>query len=489
MNQVIVIGGGIGGLASAALLAKKGYSVQLFEKNDELGGRARKFNSQGFHFDMGPSWYMMPDEFEKFYQLFGKTTADFYNLKLVDPHYKIFLQNHNEYSIYADLEKNIKLFDQVEPGAGEKLKKYLADSKKIYDLVINDLIYLDYQTLKPLLNKKILANLKGLKLQKSFHAEVAKVFKNPDLQKILEFTTVFLGGSPYNTPAFYTLISHTDFNLKIWHPEGGIYKIIEALETLCQENQVQIHTNEKVEKIKVSKGKAESVITSKGEYEANYILNNSDYHHCETQLLEKPWQTHTDAFWEKKTLSPSAFVVYLGIDGQVNNAEHHNFYFDDSWLNHFKEVFVKPQWPKSPSYYVHLPTKTDPTLAPDGKEIMYFLVPVAPGLNDDDISREHFADQVILHFENLIGSDYTKRILVKRIFSHRDFINDYNAYKGVAFGLAHTLSQTALFRPRNKSRKVDNLYYVGQYTNPGIGMPLCLISAQIVTNLITKNEV
>lgn len=488
MKKIHIVGGGIGGLAAGALLGRSGHQVTLFEKNSLVGGRARVWETEGFKFDMGPSWYMMPDVFDKFFKIFDKKTSDFYELEKLKTHYKIFLQNGNVYSILSDMKKNLALFERVEKDGAKKLQQFLKEAEDIYEFVINDLIFYDHQSLRPLLNKKIIANLWRLKLLYSFDTDVKRFFKNPDLQKILEFTTVFLGGSPYNTPAFYTLIAHTDFNLKIWHPIGGIYKIIKALEKLCKENNVTIKTDENVKKIIIENGVATKILTEKGEYSTDVAICNADYHFCETQLLEEKYQTYPQKYWDRKTLSPTAFVIYLGLKKRIENVEHHNFYFDNSWLKHFGEVFKKPNWPDSPSYYVHVPTKTDPSLAPKNNDIFYFLVPVAPGLQDSTEIREKFADQVITHFQDLIGQEIKKNIKIKRIFSHKDFIADYNSYKGTAFGLAHTLTQTAMLRPKNKSRKVKNLYYSGQYTNPGIGMPLCLISAQITANAVNKYE-
>lgn len=487
-TKVVVIGGGIGGLAAAALLAKHGYQVTILEKNEMLGGRARKYVDGPYVFDMGPSWYMMPDVFETYFQLLSKDIKEYLDLKKLPIHYKVFYDNGNTYLINENLE-DVKLqFEKAEKGASENLQRYLDKSRQLYQVATDKMVFFDYQTIWPLLNPGLLFKLPLISLLKNFHQDVATYFKNPELQKIIEFTTVFLGGSPYNTPAFYELISHTDFNQGIFYPQGGIFKIVEALEKICLEFGVIIEKSVEVQKIVVENGVARQVIGNNKEYDADVVVGNADYHFLETKLLEKKWQTYSDNYWNKKTLSPSGLIIYLGLDKKFAKLEHHNLYFNDSWEDGFKKVYQEPSWPENSSYYVHVPSRTDNSVAPENHETMMILVPVAAGLGDADEIREEQAVKVLQHLERLIGEPITPHIKSKRIFSHRDFISAYHAFRGCAFGLAHTLRQTAMFRPKNFSRKVKNLYFVGQYTNPGVGMPTTLISAQIVANLIKKNE-
>jgi phytoene desaturase len=487
-KKVVVVGSGVAGLATAALLGKQGCAVTVVEKNPFFGGRASVYTKDGFTFDKGPSWYMMPEVFDHFFSLFGKKTEDFYQLKKLPIHYKVFFDNKKSYTIYDDLNKNIALFEKVEKGGGEKLKKLLDQAKFLYEKSMDELVRLDYSSIFQLVNLKILRFLFVAKLFKSLHKEITKYFKNKDLQKILEFTTVFLGGSPYNTPAFYLLVAHADFNLGTYYPIGGMYQVIEALLKLCRENKVSLINNQPVIGYRFNRNKITAVKTQKKEYPAHLVVFTGDYHFNETKLLPKKLQTYNQSFWERKTLSPSAFIIYLGIKKKIKNAAHHNLYFHQSWEDHFQTVYQKKDWPENPSYYVHIPTKTDPGMAPKGGEVLMFLVPVAPGLDDKDDLRERFSKKVIAHFEGLLGENITKSIKVKKIFAHRDFIEQYNAYQGSAFGLAHNLLQTAVFRPKNKSKKVTNLYYAGQYTNPGVGVPPCLISAQITANLINQEN-
>lgn len=472
-----IIGSGIGGLGLAALLGKEGHNVILIEKNKEFGGRARKYKEKGFIFDLGPSWYMMPEVFENFFSLFNKKSSDFYKLYKLETHYKIFFKD-DAITIKSNLEDNLKEFERIEKGSGKRLLSFLEKSKVIYEKAMNDLVYLDYEDLKQIIKPKILLNILKLNLFKSFHNEVKDYFKNDKLQKTLEFTTVFLGGSPFNTPAFYTLISHTDFNLKIWHPENGMSSVSESLIKLCKEYNVKLINNEEIKKVHLNNDKI-IFVEGKNKYYADAFICNADMVFFD-KLLQEKYRVKKN--WENAVLSPSAFNIYLGINKKLD-IEHHNFYFETNWEKHFEDVYKNPKWPLSPSYYVHMPTKTDKTMAPKNCESLYFLVPVAPGLNDNE--REKFAEKIINHFEKVTKQSIKKNIVVKRIFSHRDFIKEYNSYKGTAFGLAHTLMQTAIFRPKNKGR-LDNLWYVGQYTNPGIGVPTSLISSIITFNSIKK---
>ncbi|MEM4397216.1 MAG: phytoene desaturase family protein [Candidatus Woesearchaeota archaeon] len=478
--KIIVIGSGIGGLGVSALLAKNGFEVLVIEKNKNFGGRARALKEKGFTFDLGPSWYMMPDVFENYFSLFGKKSCDFYKLYQLKTHYKIFFEN-DIISVKSDLKENIREFERFEKNSGKKLLKYLEKSKYIYEKAMKDLVYLDYENLRDIIKPEVILELFKLNLFKSFHDEVKGYFKNDKLQKTLEFTTVFLGGSPFNTPAFYTLISHTDFNLKIWHPEGGMNKVSEALFNLCKEYNVKFVFNEEIKKVNIVDNKINS-IEGKKRYYADAFICNADMIFFDS-LLPKEFKVKKN--WDKCVLSPSAFNIYIGINKKLRYVEHHNFYFESSWEKHFEDVYKNPKWPKNPSYYVHIPSITDKTMAPKNCESLYFLVPVAPGLEEKNFDKNMFADKIIEHFEKVSNQKIKENIVIKKIFSHNDFIREYNSYKGTAFGLAHTLMQTAILRPKNKG-KLNNLWYVGQYTNPGIGVPTSLISSIITYNSINR---
>jgi len=487
MKHIVVIGGGIAGLSTAALLAKAGYKVTVLEKNTQVGGRARVFSKGGFHFDMGPSWYMMPDAFETYFAHVNKKPSDYFELLPLDPQYSVFFEKGFRYDISRDLKKDIQLFEKTEKGAGKKLGQFLLSAKYLYTEAMHKLIQLDYTTISQFLKPEVVLTAFKLQLLSSFHDKVKSYFSNPHLQRILEFTTVFLGGSPYNTPAFYTLIAHTDFGLKVFHPKGGISKVVEALTTLCNEFHVTVKTREEVISTILKDRKIVAVQTRDRQYTCDGVVSSADYPFTELSLIPKLTQTYPSDYWSKKVLSPSALIIYVGISKKLKKASHHNLFFADNWEEQFNTVYQKKEWPSNPSYYVHVPTVTDSSLAPKNSEVLIFLVPVAAGLKDSDTIRQKLSEEVITHFSKLIGENFQKNIVVKGVYSHRDFISDYNSYQGTAFGLAHTLTQTAFLRPRNMSTKIKNLFYAGQYTNPGIGMPMCLVSAQITSKLVRKN--
>jgi phytoene desaturase len=487
-KKVIIIGGGIGGLATAALLGKEGYSVTLLEKNETLGGRASTWKEKGFTFDLGPSWYLMPDVFEKYFAYFGKKPKDLLTLHHLDPHYRVFFGKEDFVDMKKSMKKNLELFDAMEPGVSARIKAYLATAEVQYSAAMKYILYNNFSSIKDFLSPDIAREGRKLNVFENLDHYVSRFTTNERVKQILEYTIVFLGGSPKNTPAFYSIMSHIDFTLGVFYPMGGIYEIVKALEKLCKENGVTLKTNQEVLEILTENKQAKQVRTKTKTYDADIVISNADYPFTETQLLPKESQTYPESYWKKKTVAPSAFLLYLGVKGKIKNLQHHNLFFANNWEEHFEQIFKDPQWPDKPSYYVCAPSKTDPSMAPKGDENIFVLVPVPSGLEDTDKVRNAYANKVLKHLEGLLGEKFVDRIVVKRIFSHRDFTERYNAYKGTALGLAHTLTQTALFRPRIKSKKLQNMYYVGQYTQPGIGMPMCLISAEIVTKEVQKDH-
>jgi phytoene desaturase len=450
-----------------------------------VAGRALG-REKGFTFDMGPSWYLMPDVFKTFFNLFGKEPEEFYPLKRLDPAYRIYFEKNSYADIASSLEKNLALFESMEPGAAEQLKKYLKQSEYQYNVSINEFLYKDYTSLLQFFNRRMLVEGSKLHVFESLDKYTKRYFKSDQLRKILEYSMVFLGGAPKNTPAIYSLMSHIDFNLGVWYPEGGIGSVVNAFEALAKSYGAQLRYNSPVKQIGVVDGVAKQVILENGEIiEADVVVANADYHHVETRLLEQKYQTYPEKYWGKRTIAPSALLIYLGYDRKIAGLEHHTLFFDNDWTKHFDAIFDDPSWPENPSYYVACPSKTDPTIMPAGGEVVTILVPLASGLEDTDEIRDAYVEKVLVHLEKLLEQDLHNHI-VKRVFSHRDFSGLFNAYQGTALGLSHTLMQTAVFRPRHQSKKVSNLFFTGQYTHPGIGMPMTLISSQLVAASIKE---
>jgi len=483
-KSVIIIGGGIGGLGSAILFAKKGYDVTLVEKNSRLGGRANIFTEKGFTFDMGPSWYMMPDIFEDFFKLVGENIADYLTLERLAPSYRVFLQSEHgkHYDFYSDMEKNKATFESIEPGSGKKLEEHLERGGFQYQISKQEFMYKNYDSLFDFFNKRVMTEGRKLPIFKKMSDIVNKTFNNELLQKVLQYQTVLLGTSPYNTPGIYSLMNYVDFVDGVWYPKGGIYKLIESLVSIAQKNGAKLRTEAPVANIIIENSTAVGVRLENGEeIRADYVISNADYQHTETKLISQEYRDHKPSYWEKQILAPSAFIMYLGVDGKAPSLSHHNLLFSKDWKKNFSEIFDTVSWPSSPSIYVSKPSQTDDSVAPVGTENMFVLVPIGSGLTYTEEEMKMYGDKVIAIIEkNMLVENFSNRILYRRDYCVKDFQKDYNSYEGTALGPAHTLMQTAFFRSNNVSKKVKNLYFVGAYTNPGIGMPVCLISSELV---------
>ena len=482
-KKVVVIGAGIGGLGTAGLFAKKGYDVTVLEKNPTLGGRANIFEANGFEFDMGPSWYLAPDLFEHFFELLGEKVSDHLDLIRLDPSYRIFFHNDPE---PLDIKSNIVLdaatFDSIEPGSGERLRAYLKQSEYQYGVATQHFMYKNYDTVFDFFNRRVMTEGQKLSVFSKMHTFVSKFFRSRKLQQVMEYTMVFLGTSPYDAPALYNLMSHMDFNQGVFYPRGGFYELIKALARIAEKNGANLRTNCPVAEIVVSGGMTKGVLLNDGEFvEADIVISNADMQHTESRLLPEASRSHSQKYWDKRVMAPSAFIMYLGLSEKLPQLVHHNLLFSEDWRKNFDDIYKDPCLPDEPSLYVCAPSVTDASVAPEGKENLFVLVPIASDLKMSDEEKEAYSNKVLELMEREMGLPaLRKKIAYKRIYTVDNFAADYNAFKGSALGLAHTLWQTAIFRPSNMSKKVKGLYYVGAGVNPGIGTQICLISAELV---------
>ena len=563
-KKIAIIGSGFASLSAAAYLAKAGHEVSVYEKNGSVGGRASQLKREGFTFDMGPSWYWMPDIFEKFFGDFGKKVSDYYQLDKLDPAYKIFFSDE-VITIGDSMDKICAEFERIEPGSAVQLRKLIEKAGKNYDIAINKVV------LRPGLSPlELITPETALRVDqffKTISGEVRKKFKNPKLISTLEFPVLFLGAKPSKTPAFYNFMNFADFGLGTWHPKGGMYEIIKAMKALVESLGVRIHTRSPVEKIIIEDGKAvglqvldecgggkgsnadgklnsdahatikrntltegsanaqkktdtdvirnsDTQVDIEGSTDANgstdtngnteengslksplsgsiriaadMVLSGADYHHSES-LLRPEHRQYSEAYWAGRTFAPSSLLFYIGFDKKLKNVEHHNLFFDTDFARHASEIYDDPKWPQDPLFYANFPSVTDRGMAPESCEAGFFLVPIAPGLSDTPELRSQYFDLIMTRFESRTGQRVRNSIIFKESFCVNDFVERYNSYKGNAYGLANTLSQTAFLRPNLKSAKVANLFFAGQLTVPGPGVPPALISGKLASDLILKN--
>lgn len=486
-KKVIIIGSGFAGLSAASFMAKAGWQVTVLEKHNQPGGRARKLKAEGFTFDMGPSWYWMPDVFERYFKQFGKSVSDYYQLYRLDPSYRIYWEDA-PMDIPADYDALKQLFNSIEPGSGEQLDKFLKEAAYKYEVGIHKLVHKPGQSISEFLDWDLVTGIFKLDVFNSIKAHVAKHFNNPKLKQLLEFPVLFLGALPENTPALYSLMNYADIKGGTWFPQGGMYSIVEAMYQLALELGVEFKFNENVEEVIIQNGYAKKVKTTNNLFEADVIIGGADYHHIETKLLPKAYRSYSEAYWEKRVMAPSCLLYYVGINKKLNNVPHHSLFFDTSFEVHGQEIYTTKKWPENPLFYVSVTSATDATVAPAGCENLFFLIPAATGLEGDtEELRDKYFNMIVQRMEAKIGQSILPHIIYKKSFAHSDFINDYNAFKGNAYGLANTLLQTSILKPACKSKKVENLFYTGQLTVPGPGVPPSLISGEVVAKEVIKH--
>ncbi len=485
-KSVIVIGSGFAGLSAASFMAKSGWQVTVLEKNNMAGGRARQLKEAGFTFDMGPSFYWMPGVFERYFSQFGKKVSDYYTLQRLDPSYRIYW-NDGFTDIPASFEELKKVFESFEKGSGEKLEKYLHEAAYKYEVGINNLVYKPGLSFSEFLGWSVIKGVFKLDILTSIKKHIQKYFQHIKLRQLMEFPVLFLGALPEDTPALYSLMNYADIKGGTWYPQGGMYMVVEGMYNLAKELGVQFRFEENVKEIVVEEGVAKKIITDKNNYEADVVISGADYEFTESNLLPEKYRSYSAGYWQKRVMAPSCLLYYVGLNKKLKRGIHHSLFFDVSFEQHGKEIYKDPKWPSAPLFYVSVSSVTDLSVAPSGCENIVFLVPVAAGLEDDtEELREKYFQLIVKRMEQHIGEDILGFVVYKKSYSVSDFVNDYNSFRGNAYGLANTLKQTAIFRPSCRSKKVKNLFYTGQLTVPGPGVPPSLISGEVVAKQVIK---
>ncbi|MGY6561967.1 MAG: phytoene desaturase family protein [Luteibaculaceae bacterium] len=485
-KKIIVIGSGFSGLSVATSLADSGHQVTIIEKNENPGGRARKFETSGFLFDMGPSWYWMPDVFDQYFAKFGKKVSDYYELVRLDPSYCVWFGQDDKIDLPASKAELFALFEQYEPGSSKNLDKFLKESEYKYQVGINNLVYKPSRSIFEFTDPKLLLGLVKMQVFTSMRSYIRGYFKHPKLIQILEFPVIFLGAMSDKIPALYSLMNYADMELGTWYPKGGMHKIIEGMISLAEEKGVKLQYGSAITKIQVENGVARGVVVNGELMEADVVVSSADYHHTDKHLLDDAYSNYTEKYWDSRVMAPSSLLYYLGVNKRIDGLLHHNLFFDSDFEQHSAEIYVEPKWPTDPLFYVSCPSKTDPTVAPEGMENIFLLVPAAPDLADNQFIKDKYFNMIMDRLEKRIGQDIRSHIVYRRDFAHSDFQKDYNAYKGNAYGLANTLLQTAILKPSLKNKKVSNLFYTGQLTVPGPGVPPSLISGLVVADQVNK---
>jgi phytoene desaturase len=484
-KDIKIIGSGFSALAAACYLANEGNKITIYEKNSTIGGRARQLKRDGFTFDIGPSWYWMPDVFEKFFGDFNKKPSDYYQLTKLSPAYKVFFGVNEFVTIADNLPEIVTTFESIEAGSGAKLESFMKEAQSNYNIAIKDLVYRPGESPLELITIETATRVN--QFFSNISKDVRKKFKNKKLIQILEFPVLFLGAKPSDTPSFYSFMNYADFGLGTWQPTGGMYSVILGMERLAKELGVTIHTNSNIDKIVVKDKKAVGLIVNGEEINADIVLSGADYHHTET-LLEQEHRQYSEKYWDKKIFAPSSLLFYVGFDKKLKNIEHHNLFFDVDFDRHAQEIYDNPKWPNEPLFYANFTSVTNSNLAPQNCENGFFLIPIAPGIEDTQELRDTYFKKIISRFEKITEQSVEKNVIFIESFCVKDFIKEYNSYKGNAYGMANTLLQTAFLRPKLKSKKVKSLYFTGQLTVPGPGVPPALISGKLVADLIKKHR-
>jgi phytoene desaturase len=485
-KKVVVIGAGFAGISAASFMARAGWEVTVVEKHLIPGGRARQLEEAGFRFDMGPSWYWMHDVFERYFSSFGKDVSDYYSLHRLDPSYRIYWDSGFT-DIPATLSSFRQMVNNLEEGAGERLDIFLKEAEYKYKIGIQKLVFKPGQSIAEFIDWQVVKGVFRMDVFTSMKKHIARHFRHPRIRQMLEFPVLFLGALPEDTPALYSLMNYADIIGGTWYPLGGMYSVVKGMYKLAVELGVEFRFNEEVKEIRFEAASAKSVVTDSSVYEADIVIGGADYHFIESCLLPAEFQSYSPSYWETRQLAPSCLLYYVGLSKKLKNILHHSLFFDVPFERHAEEIYKIKQWPREPLFYVSVSSITDSTVAPPGCENLVFLIPVAAGLsNDTEELREKYFDMILRRFEMHVQEPVADFILYKKSFGYSDFVSDYNSFKGNAYGLANTLSQTAIFRPSCRSKKVKNLFYTGQLTVPGPGVPPSLISGEVVATEVLK---
>ncbi|MEM9928510.1 MAG: phytoene desaturase family protein [Bacteroidota bacterium] len=479
-QQVTVIGAGFAGLSAACYLAREGYPVRIIEKNEGLGGRCRTFHQQGYQFDMGPSWYWMPEVFEQFFNDFGSSAAEHYKLVRLDPSYEIVFGKADEMHVPASTEELFALFERLEPGSSANLEKFLNEAEYKYRVGLGEFVQKPGHSILDFADLRVAKAALKLQMLTDMGSYVRKLFKHPQLRQLLEFPVLFLGATPDNTPALYSLMNYADLKLGTWYPLGGMHKIIEGMVRVAKGLGVEIHAGSPVQRVISKQGKVTSVVTAAGtDYPTDILVCGADYHHFEQEVLDPSDRVYSESYWQKRTMAPSSLLFYVGLDRKIPDLHHHTLFFDADFKQHAHDIYEEPAWPEDPLFYVCAPSVTDDSVAPANCENLFFLLPLAPDLDDTEERREHYWNLMCERFAERTGVDIRPHVTYRRGFAHKEFKEDYNAFRGNAYGLANTLLQTAFLKPKLRSKKLANLWYTGQLTTPGPGMPPSIISGEV----------
>jgi phytoene desaturase len=485
-KKIAIIGSGFSGLSAAAYAAKSGYEVHVFEKHNGPGGRARQFTTtEGYVFDMGPSWYWMPDIIENFFTDFACKASDFFVLISLNPQFEMIFEDEN-LEVPKDFEALKRLFETIESGAALQLEKFIKAAKFKYEVGMRDFVNKPCHSWSEFISPKIAKSALQLDLLTDFRSYVAKYFKNEKLRMLMEFPVIFLGASPENIPALYSLMNYGGYALGTHYPIGGFYQLVLAMKKVAENQGVKFHFNANVEKINIENHQAKSLTINGEDYFFDAVIASSDYHHTET-LLEPQYRNYSELYWNSRTFAPSCLIFYLGINQEIPNLKHHTLFFENDFNSHIDSIYSDKKWPDKPLFYCCCPSKTDDSVAPKGKENIFLLMPLAIGIDDEEATREKYLLEMLTRLEIMTGaSDLQSKIEYKRSYCVSDFVSDYNAFGGNAYGLANTLKQTAVLKPKIRNKKVKNLFYTGQLTVPGPGVPPSIISGKIVANQLNQ---